>query len=290
MRVLINGKPFKFQPPSNASSVRRLCQELRVAGFELRPQILRAQTGAVPRDIESRTMALLNDRTTEGRLALLQWIVQAPVTLEQSDGTPVPRLSSTAINGHSLPPPYCVLVHRGSTSLYVRLPSRDRSMGLYDLVGLCRAEGLKLHPDLSALLGNSRHNWVQALDARFRRCTRPVVLAEILGQVLDPSYKIEVPEDPIVAKDIVPRGGINLLIDGRSVVLPAIRSMAQVGAVCGILSQAGLRIKPSHGNPPFAASDGERRRVMKMLPTAATPEGARRLVEWLVDAAEVRVA
>ncbi len=291
MRVLISGKPFQFQPPNTFPAVRRLCQELRVAGFELRSQILRAQTGVVPRAMTSEVGQLLNDRTEEGRLALLSWLVGAPVQLQSPEGDPVPGpvTSNGARNGHGPPPPFSVIVHRGSTPLFVRLPPRDRSQGLYNLIGLCQAEGLQIHPQLVRLLGNPRHNWIQALDARFRRCTRPVVLAEILGQVLDSGYKVEVP-DPTAVQKIVPRGGINLIIDGRSVVLPAIRTMRQLRGICDSLSRAGHRIKPSHGNPPFASSEGERRQVMKLLASSTTPEGARKLVEWLVDATEVRVA
>lgn len=287
MQVLIDGRPFKFQPPNNGSSVRRLCQELRNADFELRPQIQRAQTGKVPREIESGTSALLNDRTVEGRLALLRWLVQARVELEQSEDAPTTPVNGTS-NGQP-PPPFSVVVHRGSIPIYVRLPPRNRSMGLYDLVGLCWAEGLQINSRLNALLANRRHNWIQALDARFRRCTRLQVLADILRQVLDPGYKVAIPDQGTM-KNLVPRGGINLTIDGRSVIVPAIRTLGQVRAICGLLSQAGHRIKSSHGNPPFASSAGERREVMIMLGNSATPEGARRLVEWLVDAAEVRVA
>lgn len=180
MRVLIDNQPFQFQPPNNAQSAWRLCQQLIAAGVTLKPSVARCQTGPVPRAVESEARKLLNDRSPEGRLAFIRWLCAGRVELA---------------------------------------PAND--------------------PDVS-----------QQQEAN----------------------------------------GINLLINGQPVIVPPIRTLRQVFLVCGILRQAGFRIKPVHGNPPFASSRGERRQVMKMLVTSATPDGARRLVEWLVDATDVRVA
>lgn len=294
MRVTIDSKPFQFQPPNNGTSVRLLCQQLVAAGFSLSSSVGRAQkAGKVPRDVESKTKQLLNDRTVDGRLAMIRYLCAGRVELAP-DGDSINGAGHNGVgNGHAAGlsnlSEYGVLVHRGSSPIFVHLPPRDRSLGLYDLLDLLREQELRIHPDVQALLGNSRHNWVQHLDARFRRCTKPEVLLEILQQILAPGYRIELPTIASLT-DMSIKGGINLIIDGTPIVVPPIRSMRQVLALCGILRHAGFRIKSSHGNPPFASSAGERREVMIMLPQAVHPQGARRLVEWLVEAEEVLVA
>lgn len=273
MQVCIDDRPFQFQPPNTEAAVRRLCQLLTAAGFKLRSQVARAQKGAVPSAVVSDTRRLLNDRSEAGRLALINWLVDGRVELMAVSGLP------------DAPPG--LLVCRGDTSggVYVFLPPRDQSANLSDLIEALQAEGLVVHQHIQRLIQRPNTNQYRSLNARYRRCTRMSVLQAILAQVLIGSYTFKV----LDLESALASGGIKLLIDGQPFSTPPIRSMPQVRWLCSLLTAAGFRLKPGLGSPPFAGDVRGIRDVERLLQNAATPRGARLLVDHLVASKNVQV-